>query len=49
MYKFTELKTTVHEKSPQTNSSAAKSDAKVDDVDDFCYGDIVNISDFELQ
>ena len=49
-YKFTKLKATVHGKSPQTNSSAAESEDKVDnDVNDNDYDDIVNFSDFELE
>ena len=49
-YKFTKLKATVHGKSPQTNSSAAESDDRVDnDVNDNDYDDIVNFSDFELE
>ena len=46
---FTNLKSTVHGQSPQTKSSAAESEDKVDDVNVIVDLNIVNFSDLELE
>ena len=47
--KFTTLKSTVHGQSPKTESSAAESEDKVNDVNDIVDPNIVNVSDLELE